>query len=135
MPTAPLVSGGATLTLNPDTPCPIPSNPKFVAGLNFEGALVPGFCSTLSGCPAGFNPGGSGIRRTGLASCFLTGPRRTFGRSRTAGETSWCTLDLTDILWLNAGGIANRNRLATHISFNACDRIQYCIVGTPKLAF
>src|SRR5574337_1464900 len=84
LPTVPLVSGGAPVTLNPYCPAPRPSKLWLTIGVRG----VKANCRTGSS-PSGVRPGGSGIWRTGSASC---GSREAGGAyliiSRKGGETS-----------------------------------------------
>src|ERR1035437_1074656 len=84
-PTAPFVSGGALVTLNPFCPWPRPSKLKPPVGVS--GMVV--HCRTGSSCN-GTKPGGGGMRRTGSASCISRDGGGAFLiRSRSGGETSW----------------------------------------------
>src|SRR5438552_1601088 len=67
-PTAPLVSGGAELIVNPSEAFPKPSKPKPRAGARVAGANAAVCWWAISGSLSGFSPTGRGMWRTGSAS-------------------------------------------------------------------
>src|SRR5262245_42277369 len=72
-PTAPLVSGGALVTVKPNDAFPKPSKPRFTVGASAAAGAKTADCiaaSPVAACCGDPRPGGKGIRRTGSASCF-----------------------------------------------------------------
>src|ERR1700745_74157 len=67
-PTVPLVSGGALVTVKPYCPWPRPS--KLLPTMGVKGTTV---CCRTGSSPRALKPGGSGILRTGSASCLVRG--------------------------------------------------------------